>query len=163
MKTVKQKRGPASAKESAKELSAIASALSVLADHLEGLLARRQKLTERRERGLSALDWKAHECKVEAGQLLDKAVEVGGFRGHGSLRRLVGSRRFKLNPEFGHSSAFEYTCLKWIPKQPDGFDFLWKSKQIGEVGAYAMAMRYLAICIAEPRVDEAGQKAASSG
>lgn len=155
MEAGKQKQKASVLEVRGKELRSIESGLRGLADYLERLLGRRHKLMKKLDRGLSEFDWKVHECKIEAGMLLEKGVEIGGFRGHGSLRRLVESRKFKLNPNFRHSSAFEYACLKWIPKQPDGFDFLWKRKQVGEVEACIMAMRYLADCLGKSEADGA--------
>jgi hypothetical protein len=151
----KQKKKVLNPRAVDKELRSIEGGLRGLADNLEHHLSRRREKTERRNRGLSAFDQRVHEYKIEAGKLLDKAVELGGFQEHGSLRRLVGSQRFKLYPDSGHRSAFEYTCLKWIPKQPDGFDFEWKRKQVGEVRAYIAAMRYLADCLAKTLTHEA--------
>ena len=161
MKTGIQKQKASTLEVREKQLRSVESGLRGLADSLENYLPRSHRDKQRLDRGLSAFHRRVHDYKIEAGKLLDKAVELGGFRGHGSLRRLVGSRRFKLNPDFGHSSAFEYTCLKWIPRQPDGFDFLWKRKQVGEVGAYIMAMRYLADCFAKSDADEADKKSVS--
>jgi hypothetical protein len=131
-------------KETTKELHSVERALGNLADNLEKLTIRERVLSARHSRGLSAFHWKVHETNIEAGQLLEKAILLGAFQRNTGLRRIITSTRSKPNPDYGHSSAFEYACLKWIPKQIDGFDFIWRRKQVGEVVAYAAALRYLA-------------------
>ncbi len=130
-------------------LHSVERELRRLADYLEQIQSRKRVLAARRDNGWPAFDRKIHESKIEAGELLNKAVELGGFESKKGLRRLLASRKFGANPQYGHSSAFEYTCLKWIPKQADGFDFTWKRKQVGDVTAYAIALRYLAGCLAK--------------
>lgn len=128
-------------------LHSVERELRMLADYLEQIQSRKRVLSARRDSGRPAFDRKIHESKIEAGELLNKAVELGGFESKKGLRRLLASRKFRVNPQYGHSSAFEYTCLRWIPKQADGFDFTWKRKQLGDVTAYAIALRYLADCL----------------
>ena len=125
-----------------------------MANNLERYLDRSAEAAKGLGRGLSGLDPRVHEYKIEAGSLLDKAVELGGFEEHGGLRRLVGSQRVKLYPNSGYKDAFDLACLKWIPRQPDGFDFAWKRKQVGEVKTYILAMHYLADCLAKSLPDE---------
>ena len=137
-----------------KELLLLEGAFLKLADYLEHLAARQSELSSSRDRGRSTFDRKVHESKIEAGELLDKAVAIGGFESKKGLRRQVVGRKFKYYPDFGHSNAFEYACLTWIPKQTDGFDFNWKRKQVGDVRAYALALRYLAGCLVKPTPPE---------
>ena len=129
-----------------KELHSAKADLRKLADYLQDLPRRKRELSARKDRGSTALQRKIHESKIEAGQILNKAVALGGFESKRGLRRVLTSRR-RENPDYGYSSAFEDICLKWIPKQPDGFDFMWKRKQVGEIDTYALALRYLADCI----------------
>ena len=130
-----------------KELHSVEADLRKLADYLQQLPMRKRELSTRTDRGLTALQRKIHESKIEAGQVLTKAVALGGFESKKGLRRLLASKKFRANPDYGYSSAFEAICLKWIPKQPDGFDFIWKRKQVGELETYASALRYLADCL----------------
>ena len=130
-----------------KELHLVEAELRKLADYLQKLPMRNRELSARTNRGRNAFQRKIHESKIEAGQVLNKAVALGGFESKKGLRRLLASNKFRANPNFGYSSAFEDICFKWIPKQPDGFDSIWKRKQVGELETYASALRYLADCL----------------
>jgi hypothetical protein len=127
-------------------IAQIGRELKQLADNLELDLCHRKKEQRSRDYGWTKFDTRVHEYKIEAARLLTKALDLNGFKKLGRLQRIVSSRRSSLT-DFGDASAFEYACLKWIPKQPDGFDFVWRQKQMGEVKAYIMAMRYLANCL----------------
>ena len=157
MKEAKQKQKASTSRMRAKELTSIETGLRGLADYLEHHLSLSREDTARLGRRLSTFDLRLHQCKIEAGRLLDKAVEIGVFQDQGRLRRLIGSQRFKDNPEWGYRSAFERTCLNWIPKQTDGFDFEWKRKQVGQVRAYILGMRYLANCVAKS-IENVGER-----
>ena len=163
MKAGKQKQKATSLEERERGLRSIAGGLLSLANNLERYLARSNEGVKGRGRSLSGLDPRVHEYKIEAGGLLDWAVRLGGFEEHGSLRRLVGSQRDKLSPNQGYKDAFELACWKWIPRQPDGFDFAWKRKQVGEVKAYILGMRYLADCLAKSLPDEVGDNTSAEG
>lgn len=144
MKTKAQKKPP----DSRSEILHIETQLRRLAANLEDDFVRRAKLQKRKDYGPTPFDQRFHEYKIEAGRLLAKAYELGGLRNLSALERLVGGRGpSELNPESWYSSTFEVACLKWIPKQSDGFDFKWKRKQVGDVPAYAAGMRYLADCL----------------
>jgi hypothetical protein len=144
-----------------KELHSVEADLRRLADYIQGLPIRKRELSARSDRGLTAFQWKMHESKIEAGQILNKAVALGGFESKRGLRRLLASKRFRVNPDYRYSSAFEDICLKWIPKQPDGFDFMWKRKQVGEIETYALALRYLADSLVKPELPEENTPSAS--
>ena len=90
-----------------KELHSVEADLRKLADYLQSLPSRKRGLSARKDRGLTALQWKIHESKIEAGQILNKAVALGGFESKRGLRRLLASKKFRINPDYGYSSAFE--------------------------------------------------------
>ena len=163
MKAGKQKQKATSLEERERGLRSIAGGLLSLANNLERYLARSTEGSKGLRRGLTGLDTGVHEYKIEAGSFLDRAVELGGFAEHGGLRRLIGSQRNKLSPNWGYKDAFELTCLKWIPRQPDGFDFAWKRKQVGEVKTYILAMSYLADCLAKSLPDEVEENMSVAG
>lgn len=156
----KERKKPVSVKG---QILLIERELRQLAGNLEADLSRRKKEQKRRDAGSTPFDRRVHEYKIEAGRLLAKADELGGFQQLGRLRWIIGTWRWaKFNPDFGHSRVFVDACLNWIPKQSDGFDFEWKRKQLGDVKAYVMAMRYLADCLAKSQMDDVGQKPASA-
>ncbi|HKO96586.1 MAG TPA: hypothetical protein VJU86_06330 [Pyrinomonadaceae bacterium] len=149
------------AAQKVKELHSVEADLRKLADYLQQLPSRQRELSARTDGGLTALQRKIHESKIEAGQLLNKAVALGGFESKKGLRRVLASKKFRANPDYGYASAFEDICLKWIPKQPDGFDFTWKRKQVGELETYASALRYLADGLVTPGPSQRKSSAAS--